>query len=901
MPTSDDASSSALRPRVAVVVVHGVADQKPGDTMQSVVDLLVSESPNGARYEVTGADEFTLHVDPLSPDAYAEQAIATRPGPSAPPDGTLGEPTRHRAFTKSVVQSLQSDFHRVDGVETPDWKWAAGRLRKRLFSLVAPRPLGKRQATDDGENGSDRGLELTRYLLGKAIRYDAPKEDYSSRRVTMTRTASPAQAVDVYEMYWADLSRLASALPRIVTELLTMIFRLSRLGRDTVDEAAFRARTSSGPQATRRWVWLSTLQSMLDWAFVHVLAQLYGQLLLVGAFLLAMGAIAAAVVLPDSASVVSLPIVGLVVAAIAVACLFYFSIGKAHRPGIVASLAVAAIGGGMFFRPDLAPFGVALIVFVVLSSLGWLALRTADEPFPFVRFSGAICWIAVLATALVSSGSIVSAADPWSSVISIALRGVEWTLAWIKWWWIVVGPLAVLWVLATTLIACRAAFDERASAATGRLGLLLSLATFVALSMALWATLQSPLQLAVEPFRYLPDGATDYVAASDFLGERFEASTAAFAAIASILIGVLVFLAATILPSVLAELRWTVSLQESEARRLGRWLTLMYRGLDSVILGVVVVGAVFACLASVYYAVDHERVRAFFAMTSAAHPFGQLVGGATGTTLDLIFENLPGYSRPLLHWLVLPAASLFAALTAFGGILSKVLPGLRGPLDVALDVDNYLREFPRARIPRARIFARYAALLDHVAARGYDRIVIVAHSQGTVISAEFLRFLSSRSTAMHADDRRSRVRAVLGSDVRLLTLGCPLRQLYAARFPSFYRWIIDAAGKPIGPRAREIGAELWVNAFASGDYVGRWLWSAPARQPRFLHPMIDRMAPATLGRHLAYDRFDPMPPDAAALGALSEYETCIGFGAHTHYFDPGQQLVASMVDRLVAR
>ena len=96
--------------------------------------------------------------------------------------------------------------------------------------------------------------------------------------------------------------------------------------------------------------------------------------------------------------------------------------------------------------------------------------------------------------------------------------------------------------------------------------------------------------------------------------------------------------------------------------------------------------------------------------------------------------------------------------------MSKYLPALRGPLDIALDVDNHFREFPRTSIPRARIFSRYAALLRHVADGGYDRIVIVAHSQGSVISAELLRYLSSdgshragrRRAAAFDGDRRCR-------------------------------------------------------------------------------------------------------------------------------------------------
>ena len=142
---------------------------------------------------------------------------------------------------------------------------------------------------------------------------------------------------------------------------------------------------------------------------------------------------------------------------------------------------------------------------------------------------------------------------------------------------------------------------------------------------------------------------------------------------------------------------------------------------------------------------------------------------------------------------VIAAGTLLAAFTAIGGLLSRYLPGLRAPLDAALDVDNHFREFPRNAIPRARIFARYVALLDHLREQGYTRIVIAAHSQGTVISADLLRYLLSRQTpggGTTATDApiTQRVGDYLRDikDARLLTYGCPLRQLYAERFPTRY-------------------------------------------------------------------------------------------------------------------
>ena len=66
-------------------------------------------------------------------------------------------------------------------------------------------------------------------------------------------------------------------------------------------------------------------------------------------------------------------------------------------------------------------------------------------------------------------------------------------------------------------------------------------------------------------------------------------------------------------------------------------------------------------------------------------------------------------------------------------------------------------------------------------------MVVVAHSQGTVISAELLRFLASRAQLAPTPDDRPLLDGQPLPPVSLLTLGCPLRQLYGARFPGCTR------------------------------------------------------------------------------------------------------------------
>jgi len=386
-----------------------------------------------------------------------------------------------------------------------------------------------------------------------------------------------------------------------------------------------------------------------------------------------------------------------------------------------------------------------------------------------------------------------------------------------------------------------------------------------------------------------PPAARDRFGADYFLSFRYEDSTAYFSVIAALLLLLASYLAAMFLPSVLAELKLlrpkaSARPQDSAAEtyRLGRWLTSGFRHLGDAVSGVVLVS-----IAGV--------------VAVAAVLFYEPAGGAG--FMSRAIDGMAYASQVLLKPLVLGAAGITAALSAFGGVLSRYVPGLRAPLDIALDVDNHFREFPRKSIPRARIFSRYAALLEHVSTQGYDRIVIVAHSQGTVISAELLRFLSDAPPGSPRDshDRRAQLRSRLGCDVRLLTLGCPLRQLYAARFPSLYAWVLSEHGAGNGPASTDIGVQRWANAFTSGDYVGRWLWSSPNADGDPLgHPMADTVRPAILGREDAYSPFKPMPPGAHPLAASSELEVCLGIGAHTHYFEPDQAIVAWLIDHLVA-
>ncbi len=870
--------------RVALIAVHGVADQERGATADAIAALLVDTAPAEVRYVGAGSEEFVLPVEPLADPAE------TRREPAEAEPKEAG-----RRIAQAARQSFRSDFHAESAHEPAGSKHGETK-----------RPADVSRAGAQAALDSDLGIEATSYLLRKARREGAASESYASTKIQLERhTVNGTTGVDLYEMYWADLSRLSGALPRIITELFTLVFRLSKLGRETVDSAQ-RHFAAEGAAESGGWVWriFPFLQRSIDWAFVNLLAQFFMQLALLGLLLVIFGA---ARQHPWVFGVTA----GAAVA-VGLAWLVYLGLSAGMR--LAAPVALLFAGIAMFVWPTAAPWCFGAIVLGVVTAVYDVALRIGDDRFPLVRFSGLAVWcapvVAMLTDLVVTPDGAIPAA---TRLVQLPLVGVEIVITFMKWWWIV-GALAVAaWAIGGAL-AGLGGRTARASVDTGRLGLLASMGTFLMLAMAIWALLVTPLEWAVDQVDYTPrvfvgdtTASTDLSSrcslsvptppssvevakapvgtATHFLLVRYQNSTAAFSAVAALLLLLLLHNVLSFAPSLFAELGWLGpgkrDTKQPAATRLGRWLTRGLR-LTPLTLNVVLAAAVIVAVAS---ALD-------FAFQQG--PVATWLGSVP------LIGCVPWFSAEFLKPFVISAAGLTAALSAVGGLLSRYLPGLRAPLDVALDVDNYFREFPRKSIPRARIFSRYAALLKHVAAQHYDRIVIVSHSQGTIISAELLRFLSTRTAQAVKTARREALRGGVGADVSLLTLGSPLRQLYAARFPSLYQWVLSRRDAHVGPAADAIGAERWANAFTSGDYVGRWLWSSGEAKSGEPDPLDDTLQPPILGRSDAYALLPKEPPDPASLANLREFEVCLGAGAHTHYFERGQHMVAWLIDYLIS-
>ena len=231
----------------------------------------------------------------------------------------------------------------------------------------------------------------------------------------------------------------------ILTEFGTLIFRLSRLGRDTVDEGRGFLRSKDG--APPAWTALTVLQTAIDWLFVNVLAQLFFHLLLFGAVLLVLGL--ARPVVPEHRLHLGVAIVLAVLGVL----LFLYRRGGSWRSRALPAAMLALAGDLAVRRP--APRS---------RSPGWSCSRSSPSPTtrscasptsafrssaPSAWRSGVVLLAAVLMHHFASLGGAGATLDAWRGA---ALYGTELALAAIKVFWIGLAPLLLLWI-ASGLVA----------------------------------------------------------------------------------------------------------------------------------------------------------------------------------------------------------------------------------------------------------------------------------------------------------------------------------------------------------------------------------------------------------------------------------------------------------------
>jgi hypothetical protein len=816
--------------RVAVIAVHGIADQKHGDTGAAVALQLAAACGGRAQ-----AQELPLAVPPLDP------AVPYR---RWRPEGWGG---RGR---KSLRQSWRSDF---------------------LDDAIGGMPTGSAQPNSAAplSGGADTGVRFTDYLLAKA---QGARRRHAAEPTPVSVHAVDAAALraDVFEMYWADLSRLPGSVTSIVAELFTLLFHLSRLG---VDALSLAERLAGRGELT----WLGRVQRGADWFYSRMLALLALQLV--------MCTLVLAPALVFAAHANGTRVAATVSAAVAVAAALVYLKDwrwRAALPlGVLFGAAVWTLLG-----TDHALLAVMLVWLVALSVVYHRFLAFCEQRFRAVLGIGWLLWAVTLLCILAfGRGAGFSGKAGWINGSLGALEAVLLAHA-------VLWPLLALLVTASVLLSewalwrgKRAGRDHRQTLVTARLGLFSSVGAFLVLLMigfllSAWA-LRSLLGCELyEPWWFIDRQAA--LCASDFLDWRAQRNASSFALVALFLLTLLGFVALVFLPSILREMRLALPAPAG----LGRWLSTGYRTIERLVR-----------LWGVAVALGAAAVALLLLVSQLARSGVMIDPSVFGVHAQRVTDTIEQLSKNWLGTVVIGIAGGAAGLLAIGKLAIKQLQAVRAPLDAALDVDNHFREFPRDAICRVKIVERYVALLDHVRRQGYARVVIVAHSQGTVITAELLRYLQQRerlgrpAAAAGQVDVQALREWLDGIGLRLLTVGSPLRQLYALRFPALYPWVMDrvrhAAGTDwTGPQPHELGLQRWSNLWGSGDYVGRWLWAAG-----------DGTRPAPLQVDAA--RYDGESQQGQDAKGRAWKDRCIGADAHTHYFELEQRLVAEELLALV--
>lgn len=790
--------------RVAIITVHGVADQQPGQTVNELARLLCHGDSESARYAGGEKHQIIVPVSSLNPALRN-----TRPAVVTEPDPLL-----------RVRPGRPSNFF----------------LSLRTTAGPSAGPATK-----------DLGVALTDHLIA---RYRPSERDalYESTRISLRRTCD-GTPVDLYELYWADYSRLRPGGFRALSALYQLIFHLGTLARDVVDHVALATGGGGamhGLQVLHAWsAWLQQGPIALVQLMMLLLVA-FGATALVTedqqSLLLGLGGAMAAVALAALGVVAALRTSGVA------SCL------RRIAPWAVGALGLATISGWSLFVPEYVAQLYFFTAAALTLTLGALLLRRYSRTVSGVRLVGAIMLAALGALLLFNAGQVrgeISSLYEW--MLTTALNSGEYFLAALLVSWACLVLVQIAAVVMGFALARRGGGAVGASLATARAGMVISTSLFAILSLLLWAVIAYVAGLTLEDFLFMPVVFKGlYTSPANFFDRQVTDVGMLFTpllALAGVIGGSVLFALA---PSLREELAPGGDEQSSSwAARLGKWWTRGRQFIGVMFSGFVPLLSIFGGMA--YLLFVGQKMLGF--------------EGALGWLGDMHGEVLVMIGQ----WLAGGAVTM----TALGARFTQTFGKLRVALDAALDVDNYFQDPLDGLPPRARIFSRYAALLAEIRRRGYARVVMVAHSQGTVISADLLRYLAftGRGSELAGTARLS-----------LVTLGSPLRDLYATLFPFLYRWMgaSPRSFASAAPAVSEVAVDEWTNAYRAGDYVGRSLWTAPSEASMF------RVATVSSGGEVS-----------ASRGA-SRTEICLGAGAHTHYFDQDARALVAEIDRLVS-
>ncbi len=872
--------------RVAVIAVHGVADQLPFATARATADLLkchLADKVSGfheeqLRLEVLPLRTVSKTTQPPAPEAQPQNLETKEPVPKKPADSTSSSrevalATRLESGVKLACDSREASLEYFETKQNSDGR---------------PQPDDAKISPDEVDRQIILGVsrEASLEYFGEQLSgYRQRPADAMYETVCLSATIGDKQ-VDVHEMYWADLSRVQSGIFQAFEELYYVLFAVCNIGRMELDRSkrlfkgwrwwGLRQCEGIAERILTLFVPLGNacLMLLLVFALPHLLDQRikvdqWWVLLLLGIGVgLLVGTIAFVLISrrqPKQALCYLLSGAG-------VCGLLGFCISRLHTTCIHVVLSVLLwVACGL-----------------VLLGVGWAYNRRQ----PGALFVSGLLGILILGAVLVEVKPRATLDKYWA--LDIGLAVAEWTLLGLFWIWLAYLVMAVVcWGLGCLVVRKeRKSSPRRKTAArlvwTANLAILAPGMLFIILNLGIWEAaylaagsraeplfpkdhqhtpidpIAGPLQkLAEIDAREWPRKEIDHHSSVDsnsnspfpttdrVPGLLLHMSALPMIVVLVALVSMLLSAGWLLLPAILSEGTTASDPKHEYARQLGNSLS-----------------------------------SAWYWMRWWARPFVQLqVVMLIAVCCLLYFLPLPlplDSDSDLRTWLYRLSAPVLVTMGMLFVAFATGAPqyaGLRTVVDVAADVANWLRLHPRDDNPTSRISARYVSLLRYVAQRKnekggpyYDRVVIFAHSLGSAITVDLLQFLEDH-LQKHPDLDEGLARLKHDNadklPVYLFTHGCPLRQLLGLRLPFTYGWAWhgskgwDHNEEPVGQEL--LGIVTWVNAYCSGDYVGRYLW---------------------------HDDVADTPWDSQRRekpGTVPRVELCVGAGAHVHYWDPDPQ------------
>lgn len=963
-PSSGSTGPAGGIRKIAVVAVHGVGDHPQYATAREIGDLLSNleyKPHNSPRYAPFTEVVKRINVRPVKVPAET-CPIWTN---AAMQQGTWGP---MHALAKAVdggkaalcrphegdnqADSLdhlfmQGQLFEYKG-EKPEDTYQCLRLEGRRVPPVAPQQ-GQRPGPPEPDTAGEMASDLRRSGV------ELPPSPAAGTAAEPGAPGTQEKIVHLYEMYWSDLSQLGNAFTRIFGELYQLLFHLGSVSVNNVLAASMHFHGVKG--AGEKWGRFATAQgfaaAVLAWP-IPILNLLMAAVVPVILILALMRTYLSA-----RGEFLALD------AFVALLCVAASGYTLSRRPSIPASVypvplflfGALGIAVGVAVSPPsrvATEFAAGLILLVLTLGIVWVIVQAYDKRRPGSKRAalwnfGILLVIVVISFAAggvpINGSFAYPAIEACLNILEVAflLLLVSWMIFYAAYVWAhVAGWLAVRSVPQTM-------GEDRIKAGrtrwTAQLVLALSSLVFITLTIAVWAGIVKvgvnvlpgqknapaedlctkpdstwrppadpcqgetcdPRYHPVSPIVYsflwrngikLFSGSDNEVynraqrfttcapLVSSFSVELFQGAGLGFMPI--YLIAFVVAFGITIwafFPSVGAEISPPSGSENlsKEAASMGAWLD---RGFGLMRFG-----------GEVLYVSLFIPTVLLILLSVGVIPWPKSYMEDVGELLAVLGTLVAG-----------AAVGVFG----FAGRLKSLAGGLRPLLRVMLDVDNWLREHPRDSNPTARICGRYVSLLRLISGwkdtngHGYDAVVFIAHSQGTVITADFLRFLKAETEQAGSIDLYDpELRGFASMPKFLFTMGCPLHQLYGLRFPFLYGWarnnIGDSAPAPskvpdIGddeaPRPDRLGVDRWLNAYRSGDYIGRYLWRG-GKDATYL------WGPA----HTTYDQeWDPpagKPECVSADKPGHRIEFSIGPGAHTHYWDHTGALIAEVLDRII--